>query len=82
MLSRFSSAQLCVTLWIMACQASLFMGYTSQEYWSGLPCPSPGDLPEPGIEPTTLMSLALAGGFCITSVTWEAHLTIQGNDSF
>ena len=70
------------TLWVMAHQAPLFMGYPSQEYWSGLPCPSPGDLPEPGTEPTSLMSLALAGGFFITSATWEAHLTIQGNDSF
>ena len=44
-----------------------------QEYWSGLPCPPPGDLPDPGIEPMSLMSPALAGGFFITSSTWEAH---------
>ena len=37
----------------------------------GLPCPSPGDLPNPGIEPTSLMSPALAGGFFTTSATWE-----------
>ena len=42
-----------------------------QEYWSGLPCPPPGDLPDPGIEPTSLTSSALAGGFTI-SITWEA----------
>ena len=39
------------------------MGFPKQEYWSGLPCPSPGDLPDPGIESTSLMSPELAGGF-------------------
>ena len=43
-----------------------------QEYWSGLPCPPPEDLPNPGIEPTSLMSPALAGGYFTTSATWEA----------
>ena len=47
------------------------MEFSSQEYWSGLPCPPPGDLPDSRIEPTPLRSLALAGGFT-TSVTWEA----------
>ena len=42
------------------------------EYWSGLPCPPPGDLPDPGIEPTSLPSSALADGFFTTSATWEA----------
>ena len=45
----------------------------SQEYWSGLPCPPPEDLPDPGIEPTSLMSPALAGGFFTISATWEDH---------
>ena len=40
-----------VTPWTVACQASLSMGFTRQEYWSGLPFLSPGDLPDPGIEP-------------------------------
>ena len=40
------------------------MGFVRQEYRSGLPCPPPGDLPDPGIEPVSLTSLALAGGFC------------------
>ena len=40
-----------VTLWTVACQASLFIGFSRQEYWSGLPFPSPGDLTDPGIEP-------------------------------
>ena len=39
------------TPWTAACQAPLFMGFSRQEYWSGLPCPSPGDLPNPGIKP-------------------------------
>jgi len=49
------------------------MGFSRQEYWSGLPCPPPGDLPNPGINPTSLMSPALVGGFFTTSATWEAH---------
>ena len=43
-------------------KARLSMEFSRQEYWSGLPCPSPGDLPTPGIEPKSLKSLALAGG--------------------
>ena len=46
-----SRVQLFVTLWIVAHQAPLSMGFSRQEYWSGLPFPSPGDLPDPGIEP-------------------------------
>ena len=53
-------------LWTVAHQTPLSMGFSKQEYWSGLPCPPPEDLPNPGIEPTSLMSLALAGGFFIT----------------
>ena len=48
------------------------MGFPRQEYWSGLPCPPPGDLHDPGIEPVSLPAPALAGGFFITRVTWEA----------
>ena len=40
-----------VTPWTVACQAPLFMGFPRQEYWNGLPFPSPGDLPDPGLEP-------------------------------
>ena len=54
-------------------QAPLCLGFSRQEYWSRLPCPSPGDLPSPGMEPTSLMSPALAGEFFTTSATWEAH---------
>ena len=54
MLNRFSCVQLFGTLWTVAHQASLSMGFSRQEYWSGLPCPPPGDLPDPGIEPVSL----------------------------
>ena len=49
-------------LWTVAHQVPLFMGFSRQEYCSGLPCPPPGDLPDPGIKLTSLMSPALAGG--------------------
>ena len=61
-------------------QAPPSMGFSRQEYWSGLPCPPPGHLPNPGIEPTSLMSgdirPALAGGFFTTRATWEAWQAI------
>ena len=72
MLSRFICVQLSVTLWTVAHQVPLPMGFSRQEYWSGLPCPPPGDLPEPGIKPTSLTSPALASGFFITSASWKA----------
>ena len=53
MLSCFSHVLLCVTIWTVACQASLSMAFSRQEYWSGLPFPSPGDLPDPGIKPAS-----------------------------
>ena len=61
MLSRFSRVQLFVTLWTVALQAPLSVGLSRQEYWSGWPCPPPGDLPDPGIEPTSLMSVSCIG---------------------
>ena len=60
------------TLWTVAHQAPLSMGVSRQEYWSGLPCPPPGDLPDPGIEPVSLASPALAGSF----FTWEAKVAL------
>ena len=54
-------------LWTISHHAPLSMGFSRQEYWSGLPCLSLGDLPNPGMEPTSLMSPALAGGFFTTS---------------
>ena len=74
-LSHFSHVWLFVTLWTVACQAPLSMGFSRQEHWSGLPWPPPGDLPNPGIKfmsLTYISSPALAGGFFTTSTTWEA----------
>ena len=51
------------------------MGFPRQENWSELPCPPPGDLSDPGVEPVSLMPPALVGGFLTTSTTWEAHLS-------
>ena len=73
-LSLFSHVQLVVTLWTVAFQASLSMGFSRQEYWSELPCPPPGDLPEAGIEPASPASPALADRFITTSTTWEFSL--------
>ena len=53
-------------------QAPLSMGFSRQEYWSVLPFPSPGDLPDPGIEPASFMSPTVTGRFFTTSATWEA----------
>ena len=72
MLSR---VRLFAILWTVAHQAPLATGFCRQEHWSGLPFPSPGDLPDPGIKPTSLMSPALAGGFFTTSAAWEAPLS-------
>ena len=55
-----------------ACQAPLFMEFSRQEYWRELPFPTPGDLPDPGIEPTSLTCPALAAGLFTNSATWEA----------
>jgi len=71
-LSHFSCVQLSVTPCTVALQAPLSMGFSRQEYWSSLPCPPPGDLPDPGTELTSLTSSALAGGFFYHWATWEA----------
>ena len=71
-LSRFSRVQLYATLWTLAHQAPPSMGFPRQEYWSGLPCPPSEDLPDPGIEPASLQSPAVAGRFFTTDATWEA----------
>ena len=60
----------------IAHQASLSVGFSRQKYWSGLPDPSPGDLPDPGIKPVSLVSPALAGGFFTTSATWETPICL------
>ena len=65
-------AKSCPTFGTVTHQAPLSMGFLKQEYWSGLPFYFPGDLPNPGIKPTFLVSSALAGGFFTTSATWES----------
>ena len=85
MLSRFSSVQLCDP---MDCslphpQALLSIGFSRQEYWSRSPFPSPGDLPDPGIQSPSLTSPALADRFFTSSATWEAlgiHLEYSKED--
>ena len=61
------------TPWTAAHQAPLSMGFSGQGCWSGLPFSSPGDLPNPEIEPGSLLSPALAAGILTTTATWEAH---------
>ena len=73
-LVTLSPVQIFAISWTVAHQAPLPMEFSSQEYWSGLPFPTPGDLPDPGIKPTSLELPALVGGFFITSTTWKAQL--------
>ena len=75
-LSHFSPVRLRATLWTVALQAPLSMGFSRKEYWSGLPGPFPGDLPDPGIKPCSLTSPTLAGRFFTTRSTWEAPLCL------
>ena len=71
MAKSFSQVRLFATPWSVACQAPLSVEFSRQEFWSGLPCPPPGDSPEPGIEPHLSLTSALASGFFITRATWE-----------
>ena len=66
--------------YVVAGQFPLLMGFSMQESWSGLPCPPPGDLPIPGIEPESLMSPA--GGFFSTSTTWKAPEAHRSGDNY
>ena len=72
MLSHFSHVRLSVTLWTAACQAPMSTGFSRQESWSGMPRPSPGNLPDSGIEPACHASPAVACRFFTTSATWGA----------
>ena len=58
-------------------QALLSMGFSKEDCWSGLLCLPPGDLPDPGIEPVSLIPPALVGGFFTTSATWEAQILLR-----
>ena len=75
MLRCFSRVQLFATLQTLVCQASLSLRFSREESWSGLPCPSPGTFPYPGIESASLISRTLTGQFFTTSATWEAPRT-------
>ena len=72
MLNHFSCVQYFAISWIVAHQDPLSLVFSRQGYWSRLSFPPPGDLPDPGIEPVSLTSPALAGAFFTTSATWEA----------
>ena len=72
MLSDLSHVQLFATLWTVARQPPLSMGFSRQEHLSGLLCPPPADLSNPEIKPMSLTTPALAGRFFSTSPTWEA----------
>jgi len=77
--AHFSCVQLFATPWTVAQQAPVSMGFSRQEYWSGLPFLPSGDLPHPGIEAASLMSPALADRFFTFSATWEAqHIYLFG----
>ena len=76
LLSRFSHIRVFAFLWTVARQAPLSMGFSRQEYWSGLPCSPPGDLPDPGIEPVSLTSSTLADEFITTRASWGAPLVL------
>ena len=72
MLSRFSQVRFFVTLWTVDHHIPLSVGFSRQEYWSGLPCSPPEDLPDPAIKPVSPESPTLAGGFFMTNATREA----------
>ena len=78
MLNHFSYVQLLVIFCTIAHQTSLSMGFSRQEYWRGLPFPPPGDLPHPGIKPTSLTS-ALSGKFFTTNTIWGALSVLFNN---
>ena len=68
-----SRAPLSATPWTVARQAPLSVGLSRPEYWSGLPFAPRGDLPDPGMELTSLLSPALVGGFFTIRATWDIH---------
>ena len=89
MLSHFSPVWLFATLWTVTHQAPLSMGFSRQEYWSGLPCPSPGDLPDPGrkqpsshldLSPLSLILSKMEGYLQTNSLTEAEHIT-QGPET-
>ena len=77
--SRFSHVQFFATLWTVVRQAPLSMGFSRQEYWSGLPCPLPESFHH---RDQTRISYALEGGFFTTDITWETPILVHGNVIF
>ena len=75
-LSHYSCVRLFGTLWTGVHQAPLSMGFSMQEYWSGLPCPPPGALPYSGINPASFTSPALTSVFFTISTIWEFYTPI------
>ena len=84
MLSRFSRVQLFVTPWTVTGQAPLSMGFSGQEYWSGLPCPPPGGLPDPGLNldllhcKHILYSLSHQGSPRSLKIMFVSHFVLAG----
>ena len=72
-LSCFSHVQLCATLWTVALQAPSSMGFSRQEHWSGLLCPPPGDLPDPGIESVSHIYLHWQAGSLPRVLSYEGY---------
>ena len=79
LLSRFSHVQLC-KLWVVAHQTPLSMGFSRQEHWSGLLCPPPGDLPDPGVRPGSPVASALAGRLFKTEPVSSKESEAQRNN--
>ena len=80
-LSRFSCVQLFETHGLQPTWFLCPWAFSREKYWSGLLCPPPGDLPDPGMEPVALMIPELAGGFFTTSATWKAQWLLHNVDS-
>ena len=74
MLNCFTSVWFFLTLWTVACLVLLSIWFSRQDYWSALPCPSPGDLPHSGIKLASPVSPALTGGFFTTRTIWKPFL--------
>ena len=86
MLSCFTCVQLLVTLWTVARQGPLSMGFSRQEYWNGLPCSPPGDLPDPVIEPSfpvapTLQAASLPLSHCGSPIFRDLALNPVASDA-
>ena len=80
MLSCFRDVGLFAALWIVACQAPLSMGFFRQENWSGLPFPSPGDLPDPGSEPASAAGRSFITGAIQEACTHGLHVKVKNKN--